>query len=197
MGAAGRFGRVWRREAAYLRRVTHFAVSAVGRDRPGIVAGITSALLDLEGNVEDSRMTILRGRFAVMLIVSVPGEGQRPELERRLAPVRERLELDALTVSEVAEAAAPETAPSHVITVYGADHPGIVHAVSAALAEHEVNITDLQTKLAGSGASPLYVMMMEVELGTVAPATLERALAEVGERADVEVSIRELDSEAL
>lgn len=177
--------------------MTHFAVSAVGRDRPGIVAGITSALLDLEGNVEDSRMTILRGRFAVMLIVSVPGEGQGPELERRLEPVRERLALDSLTVSEVAETAAAGASPSHVITVYGADHPGIVHAVSAALAEHEVNITDLQTKLAGSGASPLYVMMLEVELGDVDPATLERALADVGESADVEVSIRELESEAL
>jgi glycine cleavage system transcriptional repressor len=177
--------------------VTHFAVSAVGRDRPGIVAGITAALLDLEGNVEDSRMTILRGRFAVMLIVSLPGEGQGPELQRRLEPVRERLELDALTVSEVVETAAAEPSPNHVITVYGADHPGIVHAVSAALAEHGVNITDLQTKLAGSGASPLYVMMLEVELGEVDPATLERALAEVGESADVEVSIRELESEAL
>lgn len=177
--------------------MTHFAVSAVGRDRPGIVAGVTSALLDLEGNVEDSRMTILRGRFAVMLIVSVPGEGQGPELEQRLEEVRERLELDALTVSEVAETAAAEASPGHVITVYGADHPGIVHAVSAALAEQGVNITDLQTKLSGSGASPLYVMMLEVELGGVDPATLERALAEVGESADVEVSIRELESEAL
>lgn len=177
--------------------MTHFAVSAVGRDRPGIVAGITSALLDVEGNVEDSRMTILRGRFAVMLIVSVPGSDQGPELQRRLEEVREGLELDALTVSEVAETDPAERSPSHVITVYGADHPGIVHAVSAALAEHEVNITDLQTKLAGSGATPLYVMMLEVELGGIDPTALERALAGVGERADVEVSIRELESEAL
>lgn len=177
--------------------MAHFAVSAVGRDRPGIVAAITAALLELDGNVEDSRMTILRGQFAVMLIVSLPSEDGGAELERRLAPVRERLGLDALAVSAVGEGAEADASPGHVITVYGADHPGIVHAVSAALAERGVNITDLQTKLAGSGAGPLYVMMLEVELGEVDPAALERALAKVGESADVEVSVRELDSEAL
>jgi glycine cleavage system transcriptional repressor len=177
--------------------VAHFAVSAVGRDRPGIVAAITEALLDLEGNVEDSRMTILRGQFAVMLIVSLPDAEGRSELESRLAPVRTDRGLDALTVSPVGESASARVAPDHVITVYGADHPGIVHSVSAALARQSVNITDLQTKLAGSGASPLYVMMLEVELGETDPASVERALADVGERADVEIAIRELDSEAL
>ncbi len=54
------------------------------------------------------------------------------------------------------------TRPSHVITVYGADHPGIVHAVSAALAERGVNITGLETRLAGAADSPLYVMIIEV-----------------------------------
>ncbi len=45
----------------YLRRVSQFAVSAVGRDRPGIVAAITAGLLGVDGNVEDSRMTNLGG----------------------------------------------------------------------------------------------------------------------------------------
>ena len=49
-----------------------------------------------------------------------------------------------------------------MITVYGADHPGIVHAVSAALAERGVNITGLETRLAGAADSPLYVMIIEV-----------------------------------
>jgi glycine cleavage system transcriptional repressor len=177
--------------------VAHFAVSAVGRDRPGIVAAITGSLLELDGNVEDSRMTILRGQFAVMLIVSLPDADGKAELERLLAPVSAELGLDALTVSPVAESASVAVSPDHVITVYGADHPGIVHSVSAALAGHGVNITDLQTKLTGSGPSPLYVMMLEVEIGEAAPAALERALAEVGESADVEIAIRELDSEAL
>ena len=49
-----------------------FAVTAIGRDRPGIVAAISAALLELDGNIEDSQMSILRGHFAVMLIVKLP-----------------------------------------------------------------------------------------------------------------------------
>jgi glycine cleavage system transcriptional repressor len=180
--------------------VAHFAVSAIGRDRPGIVAALTEVLLELDGNVEDSRMTILRGQFAVMLIVSLEEENGE-ELGTRLEPVREQLGLAALAVSPVAEPGSegPATAsPTHVITVYGADHPGIVHAVSSELATHGANITDLQTQLAGGEAEPLYVMLLEVELGSGGSAgELEEALREVGERAAVEVSIGEIESEAL
>jgi glycine cleavage system transcriptional repressor len=177
--------------------VAHFAVSAVGRDRPGIVAAITEGLLDLGGNIEDSRMTILRGHFAVMLVVSVPERTDRESIEGRLAPAAERLGLEALAVSAIDELGEAETSASHVITVYGADHPGIVHAVSAELAARAVNITDLQTKLAGGAEKPLYVMLLEVELGAVGAEELERALAGVAAEAAVEVSIAELDAEPL
>ena len=71
------------------------------------------------------------------------------------------------------------TRPSHVITVYGADHPGIVHAVSAALAERGVNITGLETRLAGAADSPLYVMIIEVAMPEASEPDLEAALSEV------------------
>ena len=50
----------------------NLSVTAIGHDRPGIVAAITGALLEMDGNVDDSQMSILHGQFAVMLIVSVP-----------------------------------------------------------------------------------------------------------------------------
>ena len=45
-------------------RVMHVAVTAVGADRPGIVAAVSRALYDVGGNIEDSRMAILGGHFA-------------------------------------------------------------------------------------------------------------------------------------
>ena len=42
-----------------------------------------------------------------------------------------------------------------MITVHGAEHPGIVHAVASILAERGGNSTDLQTKLTGEGDKPL------------------------------------------
>lgn len=176
--------------------MAHFAVSAVGKDRPGIVAAIADALFDLDGNVEDSRMTILRGHFAVMLIVSLPAGRDRGDLQGRLDPVGERLGLEALTVSAVDELEPAGAAPTHVITVYGADHPGIVRSVADSLAEREVNITDLTTKLSGAGEAALYVMLVEVEIPDGGAEALRTELEAVGERAAVQVSLGELDVEA-
>ena len=142
-----------------LRGMPELAVTAIGRDRPGIVASVTGALLELGGNVEDSQMSILGGHFAVMLLVAVPDGTQREEVAERLSEVAQEHELEAISVAEVSEGAARPTPPTHVVTVCGADSPGIVHAVSSALAEAGVNITDLETKLTGSEEAPVYVMV--------------------------------------
>jgi len=182
--------------------VGHFAVSAIGRDRPGIVAAVAEGLLDVDGNVEDSRMTNLGGHFAVMLLVSTPAEHGLDRVEAALAPARERLGLEALDVSEVLDADGPDggigaAGPDHVITVYGSDHPGIVHAISTGLAAAGVNITDLQTSLGGSPESPIYMMLLEVHVGDVDIEALTTHLREIAGRAAVEIEIRPLDPETL
>ena len=173
--------------------MAHFAVSAVGRDRPGIAAAIASGLLEVEGNIEDSRMTNLGGHFAVMLLVSTPSAG-REAVAAALAPVR--AELEALPVAPVADAAATAS-PDHVITVYGADHPGIVHAVTSGLADSGVNIADLQTRVGGAPEAPIYMMILEVELDGRDPAAIAEKLRGIGSRSEVEVELRPLDAEAL
>jgi glycine cleavage system transcriptional repressor len=174
-----------------------FAVTAIGRDRLGIVAAISRALLELEGNIEDSQMSILRGHFAVMLIVRLPDRVDAGELEGRLEGVRNELDLEGIAVNRVDDLGGDAARPSHVVTVYGADHPGIVHAVSTALAERGVNISGLETRLAGGDDSPLYVMIIEVAVPEASESDLEAALREVADEARVEVSMRPLAAEAL
>lgn len=185
------------RSADTLRRVSELAVTAIGRDRPGIVAAVTGALLDLGGNVEDSQMSILGGHFAVMLLVAVPEGTQRELVVARLAEVAQEHALEAVSVAKVSEAASRPAPPSHVVSVYGADRPGIVHAVSSALAEAEVNITDLETKLTGSAEAPVYVMVLEVALGSATPESIEAALRKAGGEGSLEVSLRALDMDPL
>jgi glycine cleavage system transcriptional repressor len=180
-----------------LRPVPEFAVTAIGRDRPGIVAAISGALLELKGNIEDSQMSILGGHFAVMLIVKLPDAAHPDDLEGRLQRVRQELELEAIAVNRVDDLGVAATRPSHVITVYGADHPGIVHAVSVALAQRRVNITGLETRLAGASEAPLYVMIIEVAMPEGSEPDLEAALNQVADKAEVEVSLRPLAADAL
>lgn len=173
---------------------------AVGRDRPGIVQAISEVLLDHGLNIEDSQMTILGGHFSTMLIVSGTGAPDEGSLREDLDEAARRVGLEHLSVSAVADLERDARGePSHVVTVYGSDHPGIVHAVAAALGDREVNITDLQTRLIeGEAGEPAYVMMLEVRLPErMRVDALEEALAAVGTEQGVDVSIRQLERDEL
>jgi len=103
--------------------------------------------------------------------------------------------MSSVVVSEL-DRLSPVSTPSHVLSVYGADHPGIVHAVAEALAEHGANITDMRTRLTGDPEDPVYVMFLELELRGDA-GEVAAALEDVGRDAGVEVSLRELAREDL
>jgi glycine cleavage system transcriptional repressor len=177
--------------------MTQLALTAIGADRPGIVAEVTRALLGHSLNITDSQMAVLGGRFSMMLIVEAPEATDLDAVREELARTRSRLDLDAVALHPLAAtgAGAPDSAPSHIVTVYGVDHPGIVHAVSARLASRDVNVTDLETRLVGDG---LYAMVLEVALPPDLDAdTLARMLADVGAEQGVEVTVRPLEPDVM
>jgi glycine cleavage system transcriptional repressor len=177
-----------------------FALSAIGRDRPGIVAAVSEALLEHDANVEDSQMAILRGHFTMTLIVSVPEKMDLDRLRADLERVRERLGLEALAVSEIEQLEAhQEAAPSHILSIYGVDHPGILHSVTSVLAVEHVNISDLTTRvLEEEGETPIYAMMLEVTVpDTCDVASLEEKVRSVCVEQRVELSFRELEHDVL
>jgi glycine cleavage system transcriptional repressor len=163
-------------------------VSALGPDRPGIVARVTRVLVGHGCNIADSHMGLLSGRFTMMLVVTVPDGIDEARFREDLAAAGGELDLDAIHVHAVGEAP-PADPPTHVVTVYGADHPGIVAAVAEALAEAGASITDLQTRL----ADDLYVMTIEVSGGDGA----EEALRQAAESEAVEISVRPIETDVL
>lgn len=168
------------------------AVTVIGHDRPGIIAESTAALARLGGNLEDSTMTILRGHFAMVLLVST--DASRAQVERELSPMESDGTL-LVSVREVPQEydAGPAGAP-YLLSVHGADRPGIVSAVTAEVAAAGGNITDLSTRLTGE----LYVLLAEVDLPQTADAdALGRRLHEVADRLDIEASLRPVDSDLM
>lgn len=181
-----------------LARMAHLALSAVGRDRPGIVAAVSGALVGWEANIEDSHMAILQGHFTMTLVVAAADDLNVDDLRAELARIADDLDLESISVASIDELA-DEARPvaTHAITVYGVDHPGIVHAVSVTLAAREITICDLRTRLAGDDP-PLYAMTLEVQApAEVADDELAALLADVGRDQDVEVSVRPVFVDAL
>ena len=85
------------------------------------------------------------------------------------------------------------------MTVYGADHPGIVHSVASTLADAGVNVVDVATHLvAEEGEQSIYAMMMEVDLPSGLDAErLEAQLRETADRERLDLSVRAVEAEAL
>jgi len=174
---------------------------AIGRDRPGIVAAVTARLLERGLNLEDSQMTILRGHFAMTLIVGGEDDIDTEALRADLDRVRGEEGLEATALAEVEEDAPVRApVPSHLVSVYGADHPGIVHAVASALADARIDITDLNSHLvdADGGGGAIYAMLLEVALPSgVSGEALEALLEAVRREHGVEITVREAEQDEL
>jgi len=175
-------------------------VTALGKDRPGIVAGVTQVLYQLGCNLEDSAMTRLEGEFTVMLIFSAPAAKTESALRKGFGALEQKLKLVVhLKPLTKAETGAPKKhGASYLISVYGADQPGIVFKVSEALAKTGVNITDVHTHRSADSGPSLYMLLLEVEIpSSKKPAAVERALKQIARRLGVEVSLRASEADVL
>jgi glycine cleavage system transcriptional repressor len=177
------------------------ALTAVGRDRPGIVAGMAEAILRAGANLEDATMTRLRGEFAMLLLLRLPSGASLEQMASDLVETGENLGLTVLLRSLDADEIAPPTqsgAEAYILRVYGADRPGIVHAVTSLLGDHALNITDLNTRVLSGGPNPIYVMILEVDVPSVAAAeALRPELERRAQELSVEIAFGPLEQEIL
>lgn len=173
-----------------------FALAAIGRDRPGIVAAVSKVLYEQGCNIEDSSMTLLRGNFAIMLVLASPEGTTAGDLENALRPACEQLGLTA-SVLEVTDEAVVAS-PTHMLTVYGADHPGILYRITDTLAAEGVNITDLVSRLVGAPENAVYALMLELALPEgLDPNALDATLQGLADQVGVDVTLRPLESDVL
>ena len=176
----------------------HFAVSAVGADRPGIVAAVTGAFVEHGCNLEDTSMTILRGHFAMMLIVAAPTDVTAEELESALAAAAAAFDL--VVSVRLIDDEVPESPQGDewTVSVYGADQPGIVHRVTSTLASVGVNVTDLSTRVIGDAARPVYAMVLDVTVPPgVDPGELSRQLDELAADLGVDCNLHPSEADIL
>jgi glycine cleavage system transcriptional repressor len=173
------------------------AITAIGADRPGVVAAVTGVLADLDGNLEDTSMTILGGRFAMVLIVAVPDDLDADAVLAALDGPASGLGLD-VSVHPSDRTGDAVLGDPWSVSVYGADRPGIVHRIAAVLADHGVNINDLTTRVIGEAERPVYAMLLDVSLPAgVSAEDVQRGLESVAAELGVECSMHAADADIL
>lgn len=128
-----------------------FAVlSTVGPDRKGIADDIANIAIEFNCNIEDSKMAVLGGEFAVIMLIS--GEEEKVKnLISRADEIGKRFDM----IISIKETTPPHAVPQgipYVLESVSMDTPGIVHAITRYLRELSINIEDLETD---KSAAPL------------------------------------------
>lgn len=177
-----------------------FALSAIGRDRPGIVADLAELIYECDCNLEDSSMTILGSEFAVLLLLT--GEGD--DIEQRLSSACKRVEWEKrLTVFFRPLEGSPVSysvqhhARTHELTAVGVDKAGIVARVARCLAEQSVNVTQMSTSSRpepGTG-TPIYSMKIRMDIPQEADESrLRRELESVAAALNVDITLQAISA---
>jgi glycine cleavage system transcriptional repressor len=136
----------------------YLVLTAVGPDRPGLVNQLSSLIRDAGASIEDSRMAILGGEFAMILLISGP-----PAAIERAKGIGPQVEGDLglrCILKETSPAHPPADYLLYRIEVSGADRPGIVQSVAAILANSGINVATLESHLsyAPFSATPMFLL---------------------------------------
>jgi glycine cleavage system transcriptional repressor len=166
-----------------------YMLTLVGKDQPGIVARVTTALFEAGCNLGETSMIRLGDNFTVMMMVQ-GGEGE-DSLRTALQPVIDSLQL-VLHVDPIEAGLHQRPVPNVCILVHGADRAGIVAQVTSKAAEAGLNILDLESDVGGTEASPIYILQIE-GVASEGVEAIEKALAPL--QADgVKVDVRPIET---
>jgi glycine cleavage system regulatory protein len=145
-------------------------LTILGDDKPGIVEQLSERIVATGANWEESRMARLAGKFAGLLRLSV--DEDRADA---LAATLRLLDTGGLkVVVERSGEAAPDAARVIRLEVLGHDRPGIVRDIARVLAQHQVNIEDLETDVASAPMSGDLLFRARASLSVPAAMTIDR-----------------------
>ncbi|MBI4937229.1 MAG: glycine cleavage system protein R [Nitrosomonadales bacterium] len=140
----------------------YLVITASGEDKVGLVDRLSSKITGSGCNIEESRMAVLGGQFALIMLVSGPWNSLS-KLEGQLDPLGEQL---GLTILHHRTQKRERTQPAipYRVEVVAMDHPGIVHNLSAFFSKNGINIEELQTNTypAPHTGTPMFSVVMTV-----------------------------------
>jgi glycine cleavage system transcriptional repressor len=141
---------------------SHLVISALGKDRPGIVDKLARAIYELDCNISDSRMTVLGGEFAILLLVDGPWN-RLAKLEDQVPELQDRLDL-TITTRQTGERSPGANLLPYAVDVVALDHPGIVYSLASFFSDRQINIEDMVTSsyAAAHTGTPMFSVRMTI-----------------------------------
>ena len=118
-------------------------ITASGEDQVGLVDRLSSKIAESGCNIEESRMAVLGGEFALIMLLSGPWNALS-KLDGQMELLGDQL---ALTIIRKRTHKRVHNKPSlpYSVEVVAMDHPGIVRNLAAFFSKNGINIEELQT----------------------------------------------------
>lgn len=174
----------------------HYVISAVGKNRTGIVADVSEVIFDSDCNIEDSQMSLLGDQFALLTLVSAADTVDLSVLSDGCDRLMDEKGIRAAVFPVDARRChiRHETRPANYkMQVVGTDRSGIVCKTSRVLALGEVDILDLttHTRCAPQSGSPVFTMDAQLDIPAHADVdALKQNLSTLSDELVVEISLR-------
>lgn len=142
----------------------YLVISALGTDKPGIINALSKQAVAHHCNILDTRMTVLGGEFALMMMVSGSAEAIS-ELEPALSRSADELELTVMLKRTSPKASQSRNLP-YAVTVVALDNPGIVQEIAGFFSEKAINIEEMHTGTyaAAHTGTPMFSLDMTVNI---------------------------------
>lgn len=172
---------------------TSLVLTIAGDDRTGLISTLSDTIAAFGGNWTETRMASLGGKFAGILLVTVP----QPHADDLIGALK-RLEARTLHL-EVERSGADMSAGTRVLALelVGQDRPGIVRDISHLLAEHGINIEELETACVSGSFSGEALFRARARLRLpreLSTADLRASLEALANELMVDISLDEADS---
>ena len=168
-----------------------YIITFIGNDRPGLVEQLSRVIETQRGNWLESRLSQLGGKFAGLVLVSLPAENVGA-LEREMKTLSDAGLSIRLTAAEL-ESGAPRNARREItLSVMGPDRLGIVREVSRALAERMINVVDMDSGVDSAAMSG--EMLFRARIDAQIPVDLDLddlsdSLDDIAEQMTLEIDI--------
>jgi glycine cleavage system transcriptional repressor len=142
----------------------HLVITAVGDDRPGIVNGLTKHILECGCNIADSRMTILGGEFALILLLT-GNWNSVAKIEESLPKLSDSLGLN-ITIKRTEPRPQQGNLLNYHVDALAIDQPGLVHKVTEFFSSRHINIESLNSDSyhAAHTGTPMFSITMTVNI---------------------------------
>jgi glycine cleavage system transcriptional repressor len=140
----------------------HLILTAIGPDRVGLVEKISEFISRHGCNIEDSKMAVFCGEFAVIVLISGEG-GKLVKIGRDYREIETETGL-AISIKTPSTRSPPESFLPYKLTASCMDHPGIVYQISAVLSAVGVNIESMETRTYAAPVSGTPIFQLEADL---------------------------------